>query len=347
MLVTSFNNPGTCAIAAICRTSVGYQKQRAIRISVNNARHRRIHIFTELIFLFAFVIALVVVFARGIRTMIVAPIQKLLAATREAGRGNLDITLDYKPNDEMKMLMDGFNAMVRNLKQHQRDLAEMSQKAAWAEMARKVAHEIKNPLTPIQLSAEHLLRVYADRRGDFDRALKESAAYIISEVENLRKIAQEFLESSKEAPLHKELVDVREVIQETLAPYKNMLSDRIAIRETYEGLPPIFLGDRSRLKMAVRNIIINAIESIPGQGEISLSVRRSEEALTVDVQDTGQGMPPDVLARIFEHQFSTKATGAGLGLPIARKIIEDHGGSIRIESQLGRGTRVFILFPAA
>ena len=300
-----------------------------------------------LIFLFAFVIALVVVFARGIRTMIVAPIQKLLAATREAGRGNLDITLDYKPNDEMKTLMDGFNAMVRNLKQHQRDLAEMSQKAAWAEMARKVAHEIKNPLTPIQLSVEHLLRVYADRRGDFDRALKESAAYIISEVENLRKIAQEFLESSKEAPLHKELVDVREVIQETLAPYKNMLSERIMIQETYEGLPPICLGDRSRLKMAVRNIIINALESIPGSGEIRLTVRRSEGALTIDVQDTGQGMAPDVLQRIFEPQFSTKATGAGLGLPIAKKIIEDHGGSIRIESRPGLGTEVFILLPAA
>jgi signal transduction histidine kinase len=300
-----------------------------------------------LIFLFAFVLALVVVFARGIRTMIVAPIRKLLAATREAGRGNLDIALDYKPNDEMKILMDGFNAMVRNLKQHQRDLAEMSQKAAWAEMARKVAHEIKNPLTPIQLSAEHLLRVYADRRGDFERALKESAAYIISEVENLRKIAQEFLESSREAPLHKELVDLREVIQETLAPYKNMLSDRIAIHETYEGLQPIYLGDRSRLKMAVRNIIINAIESIQGPGEIRLSVRRSEGVLTVEVQDTGPGMAPEVLQRIFEPQFSTKAAGAGLGLPIAKKIIEDHGGSIRIESRPGRGTAVFLLLPAA
>jgi nitrogen fixation/metabolism regulation signal transduction histidine kinase len=275
----------------------------------------------------------------------VRPIQKLLEATQEAGRGNLDINLEYGPNNEMKTLVEGFNAMVRNLKQHQRDLAEMSQKAAWAEMARKVAHEIKNPLTPIQLSAEHLLRVYADRRGDFELALKESAAYIISEVENLRKIAQEFLESSKESPLHLELVDIREIIQETLGPYKNMLSDRIDIKEAYAGLPPLCLGDKSKLKMAVRNIIINAIESIPGRGEIRLSINRSEDELTLEVRDTGQGMPPDVLARIFEASFSTKAAGAGLGLPIAKKIVEDHGGSIRIDSRPGRGTQVFVLLP--
>jgi signal transduction histidine kinase len=299
-----------------------------------------------LLFLFAFVLGLIALLARNMRTMIVAPIHKLLDATREAGRGNLDIHLEHKPNDEMKTLVDGFNAMIRNLKQHQADLAEMSQKAAWAEMARKVAHEIKNPLTPIQLSAEHLLRVYTDRPGDFAQALKESTAYIINEVENLRKIAQEFLESSREAPLRREPVDIQEVVAEILAPYKKMLSDRIALRETYTDSLSVCLGDKSKLKMAVRNIFINAVESIPGRGEIALAVSRTEEGLRLEVRDTGQGMDKEVLARIFEPSFSTKATGAGLGLPIAKKIIEDHGGSLRIDSRPGRGTRVVIILPA-
>lgn len=298
-----------------------------------------------LLFLFAFVLAVVVLFTRNLRTMIVAPIRKLLDATREAGRGNLDIHLEHKPNDEMKILVEGFNAMVRNLKQHQRDLAEMSQKAAWAEMARKVAHEIKNPLTPIQLSAEHLLRVYADGRGDFGRALKESTDYIISEVENLRKIAQEFLESSRETVPRREAVDVRDVVRETLAPYKIMLAGRVEIRESYGDSPLLCSADGSQLKMAVRNIVINAIEAMPGRGELSLSLEGSGEQLSLDVRDSGLGMDEATRERIFEPSFSTKAGGAGLGLPIARKIIEDHGGSIRVSSELGKGTRVEIILP--
>ena len=302
-------------------------------------------LFEFLLFLFAFVLGLVALFARNLRTMIVAPIRQLLDATREAGRGNLDIRLEHKPNDEMKTLVEGFNAMVLNLKQHQHDLAEMSQKAAWAEMARKVAHEIKNPLTPIQLSAEHLLRVYADKRGDFGRALKESTDYIISEVENLRRIAQEFLESSRDA-VRRDPVDLRDVARETLAPYKIMLAGRVEVRESYGDAPLVCLGDKSKLKMAVRNIVINAIESMPGPGELALTLGRSEGDVWLEVRDTGTGMDGETLERIFEPSFSTKAAGAGLGLPIAKKIVEDHGGSIRIASQPGRGTRVTIALPA-
>ncbi len=301
-------------------------------------------LFEFLLFLFAFVLGLVALFARNLRTMIVAPIRKLLDATREAGRGNLDIRLEHKPNDEMKTLVEGFNAMILNLKQHQHDLAEMSQKAAWAEMARKVAHEIKNPLTPIQLSAEHLLRVYADKRGDFGRALKESTDYIISEVENLRRIAQEFLESSREA-VRRDPVDLRDVARETLAPYKIMLAGRIEVLESYGDVPLVCRGDKSKLKMAVRNLVINAIESMPGRGELELALGRSETDVRLEVRDTGTGMDKETLGRIFEPSFSTKAAGAGLGLPIAKKIVEDHGGSIRITSEPGRGTKVTILLP--
>ena len=117
----------------------------------------------------------VIVLARGIGSMIVAPIRKLLDGTREASLGNLDFSLEYRRRDEMRTLFDGFNAMIRSLKDHQRELADLGKKAAWAEMARKVAHEIKNPLTPIQLSAEHLLRVFEDKREDFEPALARIA----------------------------------------------------------------------------------------------------------------------------------------------------------------------------
>ncbi|UCE22186.1 MAG: HAMP domain-containing protein [Candidatus Aminicenantes bacterium] len=300
----------------------------------------------EFLFLISvFFIAVVLVFARGIGHMIVTPIRKLLMGTKEVSSGNLEISIPHKPQDEMKTLIDGFNAMIKNLKKHQQELTDMGKKVAWAEMARKVAHEIKNPLTPIQLSAEHLLRVYKDKKKNFDKALQESASYIITEVENLRKIAQEFLETSKEIVLQKEPFDLKNLVQETIAPYKNMISERIKFKERYEGQDFHIVGDRSRMMIALRNIFINAIEAIQGKGEIDIIVSEEKDSISLEIKDTGIGIGKEMLDRIFESNFSTKDMGTGLGLPISKKIIEEHGGSIRASSKEREGTQIFIDLP--
>ncbi len=299
-----------------------------------------------LVFISVFFIGLTLLFARAMGRMIISPVKKLLAGTREVSLGNLDIAIDHESRDEMKTLIDGFNAMIKNLKRHQQEIAELSKKAAWAEMAQKIAHEIKNPLTPIQLSAEHLLRVYEDRREDFDRAIKESISYIITEVENLRKIAQEFLELSKVTSVKKESFDLKDVVAEVISPYKKMLSERIKFREVYEGKAFPLLADKSRIKIAFRNIFINAIEAIRGKGIIEIRLAADREGLILQVRDSGEGMEKEVLDRIFDPYFSTKDVGTGLGLPIAKKVIEDHGGSIRVESQIGMGTVITIRLPS-
>ncbi|MGB8951451.1 MAG: ATP-binding protein [Candidatus Aminicenantales bacterium] len=298
-----------------------------------------------LFFISIFFIATVLALARGIGTMIITPIQKLLAGTKEASLGNLEIAIDYKSKDEMKTLINGFNAMIKNLKKHQQELAEMSKKVAWAEMARKVAHEVKNPLTPIQLSAEHILRVYEDKKGNFDQALKESVSYIISEVENLRKIAQEFLEISKETVLQKEFFDFRGLIKETIDPYKKMLAERIQFKESYQGEDFRYEGDRSKIKIALRNLLTNAIESVRGKGEIRIHLAQAKSELTIRLEDTGVGIETDIIERIFEPYFSTKDVGTGLGLPIVKKIVEDHKGTIRIDSRPKKGTSITIHLP--
>lgn len=298
-----------------------------------------------LFFISVFFTAVVLIFARGIGSTIITPIKKLLKGTKEVSLGNLEISIAHKPQDEMKTLIDGFNAMVKNLKKHQQDLAEMSKKVAWAEMARKVAHEVKNPLTPIQLSAEHLLRVYKDKKEDFGQALEESASYIINEVENLRKIAQELLEISKETPLQKESFDLKELIQETVGPYKKMLSERIKFRETYEGQDFYFSGDKDKIKIVLRNILTNAIEAIRGRGEIEIKASKGKAGIRLEIKDTGTGMGKEMLGRIFESYFSTKDVGTGLGLPIAKKIIEDHGGSIQASSEENKGTKILVKLP--
>ncbi|MFC2160910.1 ATP-binding protein [Acidobacteriota bacterium] len=292
-----------------------------------------------------FFLAAVLLFARGIGGMIIKPIQKLLAGIKEVSLGNLEITIPHKTHDEMKTLIDGFNTMIRNLKQHQQDLTDMSKKVAWAEMARKVAHEIKNPLTPIQLSAEHLINVYNDKSENFDAALKESTSYIIHEVENLRRIAHEFLETSKEGELKKDILDLQDIINETIAPYKNILTKRIQIKEHIRGEDFLFSGDKVKIKIALRNILTNAIEAIHKKGAISISLSRKNKILKLVIQDTGTGIGQDMLNRIFEPYFSTKDVGTGLGLPIAKKIIEDHKGSIEAMSQKNKATTITIRLP--
>jgi len=298
-----------------------------------------------LVFIAVFFVGLVLLFARGMGRMIISPVQKLLAGTREVSLGNLDISIEHRSHDEMKTLIDGFNAMIRNLKQHQQEIADLSKKAAWAEMAQKVAHEIKNPLTPIQLSAEHLLRVYEDRREDFKKAIQESVSYIISEVENLRRIAQEFLELSRVTSLKKEPFDLRAVVEEVVSPYKKMLTERIKFREVWEGQAFPVLADRSKIKIAFRNIFINAIEAISGKGVVEIRLAASPGGWRLQVKDSGPGMEKEVQEKIFDPYFSTKEVGTGLGLPIAKKIVEDHGGSIRVESEAGKGTTITLTLP--
>jgi nitrogen fixation/metabolism regulation signal transduction histidine kinase len=235
--------------------------------------------------------------------------------------------------------------MIKNLKAHEQELAEMSKKVAWTEMARKVAHEIKNPLTPIQLSAEHVLKVYEDKNGDFDLALKESMSYIISEVENLRRIAQEFMEISRDTILQKDPLDLAEVLEDTLRPYRRLLSERIRFKVVYSGRDFRTRGDAAKLKTALRNIIANAVEAISHKGEVDVSLGREGSKLRLVIRDTGPGMSRETIERIFDPYFSTKDSGTGLGLPIAKKIIEEHGGTIQVSSERRAGTAVTIDLP--
>ncbi|MGM0465986.1 MAG: sensor histidine kinase, partial [Acidobacteriota bacterium] len=295
-----------------------------------------------LVFISFFFITAVLVLAKGIGDMILNPIQRLLSGTKEVSLGNLEVSIDYKKQDEMKTLVDGFNAMVKSLRKHQQELADITKKIAWAEMARKVAHEIKNPLTPIQLSAEHIMQVYEDNREDFKKVLKESTSYIVTEVENLRKIAQDFLETSKKASLQKETLNLKQIIKETIEPYKSILSERIQFKEKYDAEDMLFSGDKAKIKTVFRNILTNAIESIKDRGVIEIKASSTDDEISLDIRDTGSGIQKQMLENIFEPYFSTKEGGTGLGLPIAKKILEDHEGSIKASPNKPTGLKISI-----
>ncbi|MFQ6084296.1 MAG: ATP-binding protein, partial [Candidatus Aminicenantia bacterium] len=298
-----------------------------------------------LVFASTFIIGLAFILARSMGSIILTPIKKLLSGTKQVSQGNLEVSINHKPKDEMKTLIDGFNTMVKNLKKQQEELSQISKKIAWAEMTKRVAHEIKNPLTPIQLSAEHILKVHQDKASNFDQALKESAEYIIKEVENLRKIAQKFLDFSREEALKKELFNLKEAFQEIIRPYKKLFSGKIKFIESYLTEELNIYGDKEKLKISFRNILINAIEAIRKKGEVEIKLKKGQNWVNIEIRDTGIGMEKDLLEKVFQPYFSTKDIGTGLGLPIAKKIIEEHGGQIKALSKLGEGTTVVIKLP--
>jgi signal transduction histidine kinase len=274
------------------------------------------------------------------------PVRRLTRATRRIARGEFDERIAVRSADELKRLVDAFNSMAAELKAQRAQLERTHRLEAWAEMARQVAHEIKNPLTPIQLSAEHLQRVHADRGEPMGPVLESCVQSILSQVRLLRQISAEFSNFASSPTAKPSNVDVRDLVSEVLAPYRSGLADRVEIRTSVPSLPTVFV-DRTLVARALANIIENALFAMPSGGSLTLEASIDGGFVVLAVTDTGVGMDEEALARVFEPYFSTKTTGTGLGLPIARRNIELSRGAIEVRSAKGQGTTVIVRLPIA
>ncbi|MEN3339166.1 MAG: two-component system, NtrC family, nitrogen regulation sensor histidine kinase NtrY, partial [Acidobacteriota bacterium] len=275
------------------------------------------------------------------------PVRRLTRATRRIARGDFDAQIAVKSADELRRLVDAFNSMAAELKAQRTQLERTHRLEAWAEMARQVAHEIKNPLTPIQLSAEHLRRVHADRGEPMGEVLESCVTTILGQVRLLRQISAEFSSFASAPTARPAPVDVTELVADVVDPYRAGLAGRIEIvNRVTPPLPPVFV-DRTLIGRSLANIVENALHAMPGSGALTIDASADAQFVSIDVRDTGAGMDEDALARVFEPYFSTKTTGTGLGLPIARRNVELNGGSIEVESAKGRGTLVRIRLPRA
>jgi signal transduction histidine kinase len=273
------------------------------------------------------------------------PVRRLTRATRQIARGDFDAQIAVKSADELRRLVDAFNSMAAELKAQRVQLERTHRLEAWAEMARQVAHEIKNPLTPIQLSAEHLQRVHADRGEPMGPVLASCVSSILTQVRLLRQISAEFSSFASSPTVRPALVDVAELVADVIDPYRTGLGDRIEIvNRVTPPLPRVFV-DRTLITRALVNIVENALHAMPGAGSLTLDASADASGVTVTVRDSGVGMDEEALSRVFEPYFSTKATGTGLGLPIARRNIELSGGAIEVDSRKGEGTTVRMRLP--
>jgi nitrogen fixation/metabolism regulation signal transduction histidine kinase len=267
------------------------------------------------------------------------PIGRLQRAAASVGAGRLRVQLPEKTGDEFGELFASFNRMVRRLQRARTQEVRTARVLAWGEMARQVAHEIKNPLTPIKLAVQHLKRAYGDRRGDFEQVLDENVDQILVEIDRLSEIARAFSRygAPPESAGPLEPVDVASVVHEALTLYRAGDPTLHYADWIEPGLPRV-LSRAGELKEVILNLLENARAATVPPGRISVTARLDGAAVELCVEDTGAGIPADLLPRIFEPHFSTRTTGTGLGLPIVRRLVESWGGTVLAQSETGRGT---------
>jgi two-component system nitrogen regulation sensor histidine kinase NtrY len=227
------------------------------------------------------------------------------------------------------------------------DIEKAQRMAAWREVARRIAHEVKNPLTPIQLSAQRLKKRYASKLGREDeQVFDECTNMIIDQVEGLRRLVNEFSSYARMPAPNLTRSSIKQIIEESLSLYKETQKD---VKIVFDGSPdvPEMKVDAEQLKRSMINLMDNAMDAVDGKGEISihLSYDHDRQTVRIEVADNGKGIPPEYKQRVFEPYFSTKKHGTGLGLAIVSNIISDHSGVIRVEDVKPRGTKFVIELP--
>lgn len=276
------------------------------------------------------------------------PVQRLTRASRRIAAGDLDQHIVAKTADELQGLVEAFNSMAAELSRQREQLQRTNRLEAWAEMARQVAHDIKNPLTPIQLSAEHLRRVHQDRGTPLSPVLEQCVDTILLQVRMLRQISSEFASFASSPTARVTRVALPELADEVLAGYRIGLPSNVRVESAIPPDLPEVSIDRALIGRALINIIENALHAMPSGGVVTLRATRVDEQwVRLSLADTGVGMDAAALARLFEPYFSTKAAGTGLGLTIARRNVELMGGRIDVQSEKGVGTTVSLDLPVA
>ncbi len=275
--------------------------------------------------IYSFAVIIIILLSTIFANQIAYPIRRLTKATESVGQGDLNVKIEHNEKGELRDLLDGFNAMTSELQKNQAELAELEREAAWKEMAKQVAHEIKNPLTPMKLALQQLIIANKDKSKDFNSLFEKVSKTVLNQIENLNQIASEFSRFAKMPSLKLELIDLVLVINDTINLYQD---EKIKIEFKSELTSAIVEADKSHLRRVFINLIRNSIQA--NANLVLIELKKAEEKYFIYVKDNGSGIISENKDRIFEESYTTKKQGMGLGLAITRKFIESINGSIRL-----------------
>jgi len=277
-------------------------------------------------------------------SQVTRPVEQLAAFSQRIARGDWDEPLRMRSVRELQALVSAFERMREDLVSYRERLVTSERLAAWGQMARKVAHEIKNPLTPIAISVADLKRSFEQKHADFPQILDQAVRTIAAEVDALKRILQEFSDYARLPAPRLAPCRLAEVLADLEALYGRDVAEK-----RLEFAPPdrdvVFTADAGQVKQALVNLIQNGLEALDGEGRVRVSATVEDAELEIAVSDTGVGLSPERRASLFVPDLTTKAHGSGLGLVIVQRIVNDHRGTIAVESAPGRGTTFRIRLP--
>ena len=249
--------------------------------------------------------------------------------------------LIWEKQDEIGVLVNAYNKMIDKLEISKKKLAKNERQTAWSEMAKQIAHEIKNPLTPMKLSVQHLRRVIS-LKGKDEEHLKQFEDKMIGQIDLLTEIADEFSNFAELPKAKMKSVDLSVIIRNTIGLYNHHKHVKIV----YNKLNDIVIfGDENQLTRVFNNLLKNSIQAVNSNGEISISTEMNNLQNVILIEDNGVGIPTEFEGKIFEPKFTTKTSGKGLGLPIVSQIIRNHGGEISLMKNNTKGTCFRITLP--
>ncbi|MFC2135893.1 ATP-binding protein [Bacteroidota bacterium] len=283
---------------------------------------------------------LIIIISTIFANQISSPIIRLTKATKSIAGGDLNFELKENYKGEVKGLVDNFNIMIKQLKKSQSELALMEREAAWKEMAKQVAHEIKNPLTPMKLSIQQLITAYKDKSKKFDEIFNRVTGTVIDQIETLRNIASEFSSFARMPSLNVELINIVSVAEEAVNLFKE---EDASIGLSSEAYAVMIMADTEQLKRTVINLIRNSLQA--EAKEVRVKIAQSDDECFLRVEDNGKGIPSEIINNVFDEEFTTKIKGMGLGLSMAKRFISSINASISVENTSSNGTVILITFP--
>lgn len=278
------------------------------------------------------------------------PIKKLAGAAAEVSGGDWETKVAVSSHDEVGKLADAFNQMTTHLIEQRERLVQTERVAAWRELARRLAHELKNPLFPLQITIENLLRAREADPEQFDETFRESTTTLLAELANLKAIVGRFSDFAKMPAPQFQDVDVNELTRRALKLYEAQFSapgrPQIKAAADFAADPGVVQADPDLLHRAVSNLILNAMDAMPNGGTLTVRTSGDNQTVKIDVADTGTGLTKEECERLFTPYYTTKQHGTGLGLAIVQSVVTDHNGKISVDSEPNRGTTFHIELPA-